>query len=84
MLGGAPLSNPIFPVRYFVSNNAAVMLVVGCIAATPFGAHAARLVRERNPLLEPASTLVVVGLLFVSSVAALAAGAYNPFIYYRF
>ncbi len=72
-----------------VSHQALFTLLVGCWFATPVTARAVE--RARTALLAPARAALVQGAvvagvcaLLVLSVAALAAGTYNPFIYFRF
>jgi len=63
--------------------------VAGCIFATPFAARAIEsLLRSPAPLARVAVGIVALpaglALLFVASATKVAAGTYNPFIYFRF
>jgi alginate O-acetyltransferase complex protein AlgI len=81
--GGAPsivLAN-------VVDHETLLAFVVGCVLATPVLASRLDPARAPEQVLRPLALGAVpalLGCLFVASVAKLAAGTYNPFIYFRF
>jgi alginate O-acetyltransferase complex protein AlgI len=81
--GGAPslvLAN-------VVDHETLIAFVAGCVLATPVLANRLDPARAREVPLRPfslAGVPAVLACLFVASVAKLAAGTYNPFIYFRF
>lgn len=66
-----------------VTPMAAIVFIVGCIAATPFvGIWAKRIIK--NEAIREVAKGVCALVLLVLSVLALSTSAYNPFIYFRF
>jgi len=85
-------SNPLHPARLYLEPATTLALLAGVIGSMPWLERAAawresqraRGDRPRLELaLEAASNLAITALLFLS-VLELAAGFYNPFIYFRF
>ena len=66
-----------------VTPMAAIVFIVGCIAATPFVGIWAKRIIKNEAILEVAKGVCALVLL-VLSVLALSTSAYNPFIYFRF
>ena len=95
MFGFAPASATPQPLARYVTNQVLGSLAAGCLFSAPLWpwikARCSQLAAGLPPLARPAmqllgylleSALIVVLLLF--SAAWLAAGTYNPFIYFRF
>jgi alginate O-acetyltransferase complex protein AlgI len=69
-----------------------INLIIGCVLATPIAIGVAKQLQERiiSPQFSQLQPLLYGGYyslllsLFLLSTASLAAGTYNPFIYYRF
>jgi alginate O-acetyltransferase complex protein AlgI len=92
---GAPASVPGRSVGEYLDRAVALALVAGCVGSTPvlrqlegwlLARRRARPHDERGALvasIRGARTLALAGLLLVS-IMLMAAGAYSPFIYYRF
>jgi alginate O-acetyltransferase complex protein AlgI len=81
-LGGRAAA-PSLAIGQFVDVETVLVFAVGCVLATPFVADR---VRGAMPRVWVGAGAVPVGmaLLFVASAVKLAAGTYNPFIYFRF
>ena len=58
------------------------LMVVGTVAAAPWGKQAVQRFRDRAPV-QAALLLAGIGLLMLCT-AALVSQSYNPFIYFRF
>ena len=69
-----------------VSNETWAVFFLGCFFATPLASQAveAALHARRGTVVATAFAQAAALVLFVASVAKLAAGSYNPFIYFRF
>ena len=72
-----------------VDHETLLVFALGCILATPFLARAVeRALREGAPrtrvALGAAAVPAALALIFTASMFKLAAGTYNPFIYFRF
>src|SRR5262249_23308230 len=84
-LGGArPLAQP---VGLFVDPRLVLALVAGAIGSAPFVPWLKESVARASPLVRNsaiAAGAACLGLLFVVSAMLMAAGTYNPFIYFRF
>jgi alginate O-acetyltransferase complex protein AlgI len=82
-----PNASPSIVVANVVDHETLLAFVAGCVLATPVLAN--RLDPARAPE-HPVRRFALAGVpavlvcLFVFSVAKLAAGTYNPFIYFRF
>ena len=84
-----------YHVWLYLQPSVALALIIGAVASTPYLAqvgarvlaHAAR-VREASgatlPPLEGWATAAALYVVFALSVISVAAGGYNPFIYFRF
>jgi alginate O-acetyltransferase complex protein AlgI len=73
------------PVERFVKLDVVFAIVVGILAAGPWGATWMSLIGERLRVASiRVGELVSVAVLFVLVTLSLAGGAYNPFIYFRF
>ena len=77
-LNGAPLINTTF--LYQLRNNL-ILLVILCLAATPF---ITKKIRAYNEKKEIALTPVVMGVLLVLCLMYIVDASYNPFLYFRF
>jgi alginate O-acetyltransferase complex protein AlgI len=83
-----PVQSPVLTLAA-VDHQTVITFVLGCFFATPLTARAVERALHTK-FSEPYSVAVHAGLvlavttLFVASVAALASGTYNPFIYFRF
>jgi len=86
MFGGAAGSGTIEHVGLYLTRDVAFWLLVGVVGSTPAASRwAARL--QGSAEAEAVGVVFAplgLALLFVASAAALAAGSYNPFIYFRF
>jgi alginate O-acetyltransferase complex protein AlgI len=77
------------PVAQYANPLVVMTLAIGAIFATPVAATLARW-RDRAIGIRATEALVIgvdgawLALVFVASAAMLAAGTYNPFIYFRF
>jgi alginate O-acetyltransferase complex protein AlgI len=87
---GASVADPaLHPVARYLDPLVAATLVVGVLGATPIARRLATW-RDRALAASRAAGVVVaidgtwVSAIFVASAAMLAAGTYNPFIYFRF
>ncbi|CAO3409626.1 Probable poly(beta-D-mannuronate) O-acetylase (EC 2.3.1.-) [Azospirillum largimobile] len=93
-MAGAGQPSPLAPhVLQFLTPETATALVIGMVAATPVlgrlvraGLDAARSAAGGRILVGTGEALYLAGLLglFALAVMSLAAGTYNPFIYFRF
>ncbi len=92
MFGGSAAPAVRYDTLVYLNNRIIITLLIGIAAATPVGQVisqriAAWLTVESHAVLRGAVSTVIMGLLcvlFLLSVAYLAAGTYNPFIYFRF
>lgn len=92
MFGGSTAPAVRYDTLVYLNNRIIITLLIGIAAATPVGQVisqriAAWLTVESRAVLRGAVSTVIMGLLcvlFLLSVAYLAAGTYNPFIYFRF
>jgi alginate O-acetyltransferase complex protein AlgI len=82
-----PGGSPSLVLANVVDHETLFAFAIGCVLATPV------LAKRLDPARMPAPSLrgfaiagvpTVLAFLFVASVAKLAAGTYNPFIYFRF
>lgn len=88
---GLSNANPLaYPVSLYLDRHTTTVLILGVIAATPIWRCLGTYTRNRledyslgNALWASAQSVVMVLILFVS-VIFVAAGTYNPFIYFRF
>ena len=78
--------------QFYCDPKTILTLVIGCLLATPLAQWTGRRLYDRvarsrfiawQPVLDGGYYCLLV-VLFVFSTACLAAGTYNPFIYYRF
>ena len=93
-MAGAGQPSPLAPhILQFLTPETATALVIGVVAATPVlgrlvraGLDAARSAAGGRILVGTGEALYLAGLLgmFALAVMSLAAGTYNPFIYFRF
>jgi alginate O-acetyltransferase complex protein AlgI len=90
-LGGAgAASHAKYPLPMYLDPLVATTLVVAIIGAMPVGRALASAIDRAAPARRGLLTLALFGewswlaLVFIASCAALAAGTYNPFIYFRF
>ena len=81
--GADPVSA--MPLAHYFGQDVMLALAAGAAAAGPWGVRAITAVNQRLVVggIEPAR-LLVLGLLLLASSFSLAAGSYNPFIYFRF
>jgi alginate O-acetyltransferase complex protein AlgI len=83
-MAGAGMAQPTpFAVSYYLDPRTVTAIAFGALGSTPFPSRIARRLAAARPagvLLEPAA----VAVLLVVSVMFIAAGSYNPFIYFRF
>ena len=83
-MAGAGLARPTpFAASFYLDSRTVTALVIGTIGATPLPARVARRLAASRPaglLLEPAAVVVLLAV----SIMFIAAGSYNPFIYFRF
>jgi alginate O-acetyltransferase complex protein AlgI len=90
MFGAAPFASEAHPARLYVTNQVALMAIVGCVAATPVAPRLLDLWRRLDGASALLPRAVAQGAafawigIFVLSIATLAAGTHNPFIYFRF
>jgi len=90
ILGGGVASSALYPLPMYLDALAATTLVVAAIGAMPvgrtIGAFLDRAASSRAWVASAGAALECgwLALVLVASYAALAAGTYNPFIYFRF
>ena len=89
LLGLSGADPALHPLAEHVDALLAVTLVAAIVLATPATAHLAKWRnavqrRSRGSSLALAADGAWIALVFVASAAMLAAGTYNPFIYFRF
>jgi len=90
MLGGGVASSPLHPLAMYLDPLAAATLAVAVIGAMPVGrAIGARIDRIASSRAWVASVGAALewgwlAVVLIASYAGLAAGTYNPFIYFRF
>ncbi len=85
MVGLGPVSTPpLYSLTYFMTLEVGLTLVAGILFSGPmYSRFQAFVDRRQNPVLAALGSLVLVAL-FVLSAMYMAAGTYNPFIYFRF
>ena len=89
-LGGLSAADPaLHPLGQYLNALVAVTLVVGAVFATPIGRSIGARVddvvlRSRGAVAAMSAEGAWLTAVFVASAATLAAGTYNPFIYFRF
>jgi alginate O-acetyltransferase complex protein AlgI len=81
-LGGRAAA-PSLSIGQFVDVETVIVFAVGCVLATPFVANFVR-AGMRQTWVGAGAVPVGMALLFAASAVKLAAGTYNPFIYFRF
>jgi alginate O-acetyltransferase complex protein AlgI len=81
-LGGRAAA-PSLTIGQFVDVETAVVFVIGCVLTTPFVANFVR-AGMRYAWVGAGAVPALMALLFMASAVKLAAGTYNPFIYFRF
>jgi alginate O-acetyltransferase complex protein AlgI len=83
--GGAPTA---YAVGWYLTPGVWLALIAGAIGSTPWvPALAGALARRRRPSVAIAASAVSVATLvalFVAAIMEVAAGTYNPFIYFKF
>ena len=90
-LGGAGAATHVkYPLIMYLDPLVVTTLVVAIIGAMPVGRTLATAIDRAAPSRRGLPTIALLGewswlaLVFIASCAALAAGTYNPFIYFRF
>jgi alginate O-acetyltransferase complex protein AlgI len=81
-LGGRAAA-PSLTIGQFVDVETALVFGIGCVLATPFVANFVR-AGMRHAWVGAGAVPAAMALLFAASAVKLAAGTYNPFIYFRF
>jgi alginate O-acetyltransferase complex protein AlgI len=95
LAGFAPGSGLEYHLSLYLDTELLIALAVGIIASTPLLPYVVRLLRHKRRTLELADrrgfdTLTALGevtslmLVFLASLSWMAAGTYNPFLYFRF
>jgi alginate O-acetyltransferase complex protein AlgI len=92
MFGFLDGSNPKYSVFFYLDPKILLTLLIAIILTTPIAIWTSKLIqakiyRPQFTYLKPivyASYYLLLTSLFAISTASLAAGTYNPFIYYRF
>lgn len=73
------------PLGFFLDPEILLILLAGVIGSTPLPAKLySRLVTGMSAMVRNTVELAVFGLLLFGCVDLVAAGTYNPFIYFRF
>ena len=85
MAGQAEMDPRAQPLGFYVSPEIILILMAGAIGSTPFPAmFYSRLVRGTSAMVRYPLAIAAAGLLLAGCVVLVGAGAYNPFIYFRF
>jgi alginate O-acetyltransferase complex protein AlgI len=83
-MGGLAGARPV-PMIHFLTTEAALALIVGSLLATrPFFGDRLDVLAQRRPAGLGLSLVSLQLVLFALSLLYVAAGTYNPFIYFRF
>jgi alginate O-acetyltransferase complex protein AlgI len=85
LFGFGPEPVAAMPLFHYIGLDVMLALAIGAAAAGPWGARAVGALNRHLVIsgIEPAR-LLALGLLLLASSLSLAAGSYNPFIYFRF
>jgi len=85
LFGFGPEPVAAMPLAHYLGLDIILALLAGAAAAGPWGARAVTALNQRLVIsgVEPARLAALV-LLLAASTLSLAAGSYNPFIYFRF
>ena len=88
MAGLSPAAPTPYTVRWYLTSEVWLALAAGAVGSTPWvPALAARLAAVRRPAVRWSASLVATATLvalLVASIMQVAAGTYNPFIYFQF
>ncbi len=89
MAGRPPSTLAPFAVQWYLTPPLLMAISAGCIGSMPLGPWLARRFEAGRGDAGPSrglalASVVLIALLLVGSIAQIAAGTYNPFIYFRF